>query len=738
MKNVLFVVLLVACFSLACLPAKADVYISQAGGGSGTSCASPQNVAYFNTAANWGAGHPIAPGTTVHLCGTFTGAAGSTMLTFQGSGASGSPITLKFEQNAKLSAPYWAAGNGQSPGGGAINLAGQGFLVIDGGVNGIIENTQNGTGLTYQQSSLAISAVTAHDLTIKNLTIQNLYIHTDPNDTTSISNDGCIALLDSNNVTIDSITAHDTHWCLTGATNNASISHLNIYNMDHGLALGNSISGKTYSNITIFDSHFHDMANWDTTTNAYHHDGIHIWGEHEGGGNQTCTATNTGTIMSNITIYNNLFDGDPGANLTGEIYLECYDTNVNIFNNVFSYPPGRGSSDGIIAQFNHGGPNTQNLTVLNNTVLGADKASADGCVSFNKSGTDQKDITFLDNVAADCTITLVSANATFALGSTNPPAGLNYNVYHEDETTSNEFSYLGTFYHDLAHWQTATAQDANATFVPIATDLGLSNDGIVKPGSPVIGKGENLTALCTGSLAPLCFDKGGTTRPTTGSWDAGAYQFGTHLISRVQTINPAFIHSNTLTASLTETAGNFLIAATAYQVTGTTVTVTDSLGNTWNSLPAYNNSSCGTTDGNYSGVQLWYAQNIRGGANVVTMTTNNTTYIWLGVVEYSGVATSSALETTTGAAATTSSTTISTGNMSATGANNLIFGFFHDQRQGSNMTPASGYTDDANSGLTSMLEDLFPTGPGTYNPSATYTGAADSCGVATGAVFVSK
>ena len=53
-------------------------------------------------------------------------------------------------------------------------------------------------------------------------------------------------------------------------------------------------------------------------------------------------------------------------------------------------------------------------------------------------------------------------------------------------------------------------------------------DSNYKPqtGSSAIQLGQNLTSLCTGNLAPLCFDKNGNTRPTTGNWDAGAYQFG--------------------------------------------------------------------------------------------------------------------------------------------------------------------------------------------------------------------
>src|SRR4051794_23625598 len=67
-----------------------DIYLSQSGGGSNftINCATGSRPAsFFNTAGNWPG--IIGPGTTVHLCGTITSG-----LNFQGSGTSGSPITL--------------------------------------------------------------------------------------------------------------------------------------------------------------------------------------------------------------------------------------------------------------------------------------------------------------------------------------------------------------------------------------------------------------------------------------------------------------------------------------------------------------------------------------------------------------------------------------------------------------------------------------------------------------------
>src|ERR1700677_744711 len=43
-----------------------NIYISQNGGGAGTSCADTLSAAWFNSSANWGnGGNQIGPGTTV-------------------------------------------------------------------------------------------------------------------------------------------------------------------------------------------------------------------------------------------------------------------------------------------------------------------------------------------------------------------------------------------------------------------------------------------------------------------------------------------------------------------------------------------------------------------------------------------------------------------------------------------------------------------------------------------------
>jgi len=163
--------ILVLFILLLALPVYAeDLYVGQsaAGGDDGSSCANQKAASWFNTSGSWGAGvGKISPGDTAHLCGTI-----STSLKVYGNGESGNEITIKFEDDAKLSQAACATY--------LLDLYGRSYIIVDGGTNGIIENTDNGDALGSQvSSSYGIRGASAtHDIEIKNLTIQNLYVHT--------------------------------------------------------------------------------------------------------------------------------------------------------------------------------------------------------------------------------------------------------------------------------------------------------------------------------------------------------------------------------------------------------------------------------------------------------------------------------------------------------------------------------------------------------------------------------
>ena len=158
-----------------------DIWVSQSGG-IGTN-----SLAWLNTPGNLAVGAgKVNPGDTVHLVGTF-----SNVLNVSGSGSAGNPVTFLFEPGAKFSASLW-------PASGAINITAKNWIVIDGGSNGLIENTNNGTSLGNQAQSFGVLGAQSSHLTVQNLTITNMYHRTDISDWNRMGE--CIDITDRKSV----------------------------------------------------------------------------------------------------------------------------------------------------------------------------------------------------------------------------------------------------------------------------------------------------------------------------------------------------------------------------------------------------------------------------------------------------------------------------------------------------------------------------------------------------------
>jgi len=485
-------------------PASAkDFYVaaSQGSSGTGTGCSTAKPITWLGNPASWGTGaSQIGPGTTIHLCGTITGTPGQQLFVVRADGTSTSPITIKWEPNAVLTAPYWSAM-------GAIYTAGRSYIVLDGGTNGIIRNTRNGTGRGYAQNSRAIYADGCNNCIVKNLTIADMYVRTSYTDLAVTQTDvNCVHMLGATNFTISHITCHDAGWAIAGGANNLTIEYSNLYHVDHGLAFG--AQGKT-SGFWIHDNHIHDYTNWDSPTNAYHHDGLHLWGQ--GGG-----------TVTNGAIYNNLFDGDSGVNITAHIYLQDSIQNVTVYNNVF------------VAPSNH------TLTVLwfaarSTTSTGMPGGLATGNSAFNNfinGGSHAHGAALYINsqvnfTAANNILMGGQADITLQGGSTLSPAGIDRNIYLElaDYGDRNTFGHNGLVYQTLAQWQSVCHCDANSKLVHMS-QINASSLGQLLSGSVAISAARNLSNITTGNLAPLSKDKVGAARQLSGNWDAGAYKFG--------------------------------------------------------------------------------------------------------------------------------------------------------------------------------------------------------------------
>jgi len=492
-----------------------NYYIAQAtaGSGNGSSCANANSAAFFNTAGNWGTVKTIGPGTTVHVCGNLT-----TALTFQASGASGNPVTLFFEPGASMSTAVWSN---------AIVIRNLSYLVIDGGVpcgttggscNGYIANTNNGTAGSHSTSQ-AIVANNCSNCEVRNLGIYNIYVHSGSNAEIDQTQVNCMVYSGVNFLIHDN-TMHDAGWCLYMNSGNAQgqrVYNNNLYNIDHGIAVtpgGNhAAAGPWY----FYNNHLHDYANWDTSSNAYHHDGIHCYtvdGRH--------AAQEYGAAWGDMWIYNNLFDGNIGNNVTGHIFLEpgvqtdgtatpCMDGTsiLHIFGNVLLGTTANGGADLGRASFD---PLTHALDFYNNTVFGPNASSNRAVVFENVNLVNAK-----NNIVGGANKLWdgVSFTATDYNGYINCPTGTSYNCWPVSGGTNN-----------FSTWRGQCACDAHAVNSQANFDGVNSATGALQTSSLMIGAGTNLASVVsswpTEQQNALTTDRSGIARGG-GAWSIGAY-----------------------------------------------------------------------------------------------------------------------------------------------------------------------------------------------------------------------
>ncbi len=529
-----WVVFALLCLVLAsnALASAPSVYVAQSAAGSadGSSCANAQAAAFFNSSSNWGSGSAqIGPGTIVHLCGTFTFGAGTVGLTVKGSGASGNPITIVFEQGAVLQAPYflWNAPGGNcngDPCGGGLDIFNRSYITVNGQNAGVIQNTANGSSLANRQSSVGLFASGDHIL-IQNLTIQNIYLNTSAESTSQPGfSSGDIRVDDmATNVTICNATlvgAHVGIWSDTSessyvngpsssCTETQAASGINYYGntiSDHGWMI--SANGSGY--INIFGNTITNWANWFYPTGgaSYHLDGIiafsdgstimqpyiydnNIYGDITNGsptGFIFCTYGGTGT-GSACTIFNNILNGT-GAMATGNsalIYFHGADGNPlgphRLYNNTFV-------NGGFSIDMD--GDSTTSYSLANNLFLGTSNAVT--WFTHQESAGQPFGTLSLDN------------NNAYAQGRAYGP-----------------WNWAGNTYTSLAAWQSACNCDSASQSISTSAALKVNTTYQPQSGSPLVGAGTNLAHL---GIPPLDNDAAGVVRSATGAWDVGAFAYG--------------------------------------------------------------------------------------------------------------------------------------------------------------------------------------------------------------------
>jgi len=532
-------VVLVSALSLALngTALAADFYVSQSGTGGGTSCSDTLSVTWFNTGSNWA--NPkvtgkVGPGDTVHLCGTFTFPANGNpnnpadLLVIPGSGSSGSLITVKFETNAIVQSPAFSTSGGLDCN---YYFGCHGYIVIDGGTNGLIQATNNGSaslGFGYQidGNGVFVAGWNGHPVTnveIKNLTVQHIYQHDgSPSSSDAISENGsAIAVTGGSNIHIHNNVAGGQRQGIAfsfsgwSGLSGLEIDHNTVTDMCFGiLVVSGGGATDSLSNPLIHDN---EITNWDnykcpatsgsgycTYANAhgldpYHKDGIIVWTP-QGNSNPF-----------QVYVYNNYIHGDLTPGSTAFVYGTwgggsgacVVPTQLYVFNNLFVSTANitEVATRDDLCSFSPvvTGPHFY----YNNTFVGTDTSNANLLAVNGLPGNT------VENNVFTTTNAVLSYNATITTS--------NYNVFFN--TGSQIVEGPGANY-TLAQWQ-GMGYDLNS----VTTNPNLTADYTLGSGSSAVGLGANLTSLCTGSLAALCTDKAGNPRPATGAWDAGAYQF---------------------------------------------------------------------------------------------------------------------------------------------------------------------------------------------------------------------
>jgi hypothetical protein len=528
-RNPLLAVIFVIAFSALGFSSAANVYITPNGTSQGACTTNPQPPAWFNSPSNWGnASSQIGPGTVVHLCGTFTFVSGATGLNAQGSGSAGSPVTVLFEAGTIVQAPDFGSG------GAAIRLDGASYITLDGGgtgnagagsfvPNGIIQATLSGTSggaciggpCTQNNGGTGVSATNTNNIVIKNLLIRDMYLRTSFSDqSVDWSSYFCIHASPSSTLTIDNNSMTDSGEIIAINGNGNIISNNDISNTNHGISLG---AGSTnWTGTYIFGNHIHDMAAWDAgSPYPYHHDGIHIFPGSPG-------------FYQGVYIYNNTFDGDIGASApTAWIYAEktCCTGGTNwVFNNYATTVPYR-SSPAVFGIYSG-----SSINFVNNTVVG--NGYSGGGVGCDLGYSDSKVFMSQNNICGAQSYGWNVQNGT----TINGTGAMDYNSYIDGSGGGNgdNLAYAGTDTQSLSTWKNvaipgAATHDGHSQLATLAA-YKLNSDGSLQSGSPAIGAGNNLFGTCNGQpnpgLGALCSDKVGNPRPTSGAWDAGAYNAG--------------------------------------------------------------------------------------------------------------------------------------------------------------------------------------------------------------------
>ncbi|HUD46110.1 MAG TPA: hypothetical protein VMR33_04735 [Candidatus Baltobacteraceae bacterium] len=484
------------------------------GDGSDAADADGINQAYFNVTPNWEAGF------TWDLVDTITNS-----IFVLGGGAPGNPLTLYFESNAMMSAPIWDT----APNYCAIDGQSHNDVVIDGGVNGVIQATECGSFLPISTYSCnGINLETGSRTTVKNLMIRNLWVRHQGD--TNLTGGGIGVSYSASNSGTNVVTncvIHDAQIGVSigyfpGANSNYSVVHCTITNCNWGVNSGDANSTSFLNGLTISGCTLADWQCWDDnyaydSTHGYlypyfHHNGVFVW-------------TQNGGLITNVSYIGNHVGPGYGNNSAG-LFASGAVCNALVYNNVLDGSDGTSPADAFVFLWGDGNRGPCIGQIHQNTFAGAGNGTA---IELDASGaTGTVAYYFTNNLISDMGAVTVNyyqlmleeyfwndynlyydiqpslngepANTGFSISASSSAAYVNFSTLYSGQSWQSQG-------HDV-NGQTINPQ-LNANFVPQ---------------NPAIDAGANLTGVLT-SLGIPTADYAGNGRPALGPWAPGAFQF---------------------------------------------------------------------------------------------------------------------------------------------------------------------------------------------------------------------
>lgn len=384
---------------------------------------------------------------------------------------------------------------------GVVTVGNQNYITIDGGSNGIIEATANGTGLANSNLINGILIGNSVGVTVQNLTIQNLYVNISGPDTTGAANGNTgVNLVGSfGNITVTNCTFHDMSAGIMAVyyagCSNVTYTHSTAYRCNWGGAAGPANSSAWLNGLTVDHCRFYNWTNWDDNSNNNHHNGFYAWASEGAGG-----------VLSNLTYTANHVGPQYGLHQTSGLYVSGNVNNVLVNNNVFDASDGTSAATGQLYVFLHDGTSATTASVLNNTFIGGFALNLSRGFGSNLTTYVCNNNSFLSNALAVAIFdntnatTLIDYNNIYGSGSATP--------FSSSPTASG-------FYYSFAGWQ-AIGYDAHS----VTNNPNLSGSYQPQAGSALIGAGTNLSSFFTTDFA-------GNPRPATGNWTIGAFEYVT-------------------------------------------------------------------------------------------------------------------------------------------------------------------------------------------------------------------